>query len=139
LAVTAGDFDNNGVADLAVGAPFENVGTLDSAGAVTVLDGSASGATDVPARGSEPVADCMAPDAVAAHYGYLGLQLTAKPPQELEPLKLCRRQRAGRARKPVRRLVRRQSRDHPDQSALAEPPGGGDPAGSSWARWSSPS
>ena len=43
LAVTAGDFDNNGFADLAVGAPFEGVGSSEAAGAVTVLDGSAIG------------------------------------------------------------------------------------------------
>jgi hypothetical protein len=36
-AVAAGDFDNDGFADLAVGAPFEDVGTAELAGAVSVL------------------------------------------------------------------------------------------------------
>jgi hypothetical protein len=42
-AVAAGDFDEDGFADLAVGAPGENVGGAISAGAVSVLYGSGSG------------------------------------------------------------------------------------------------
>src|SRR5918995_1471805 len=42
-ALAAGDFDNDGFADLAVGAPFESVGSIDAAGAVNVLYGSAGG------------------------------------------------------------------------------------------------
>ncbi|HEV7757639.1 MAG TPA: FG-GAP repeat protein [Acidimicrobiales bacterium] len=42
-ALSAGDFDNDDVADLAVGVPFESVGAIESAGAVNVLDGSAVG------------------------------------------------------------------------------------------------
>jgi hypothetical protein len=42
-AVAAGDFDNDGFADLAAGAPGENVGAVGDAGAVNVLYGSASG------------------------------------------------------------------------------------------------
>jgi hypothetical protein len=45
FAVETGDFDNDGVADLAVGAPGEDVGTRNSAGAVSVLYGSAGGLT----------------------------------------------------------------------------------------------
>jgi hypothetical protein len=41
--VAAGDFDEDGFADLAVGAPGENVGGAISAGAVSVLYGSGSG------------------------------------------------------------------------------------------------
>jgi hypothetical protein len=44
-ALAAGDFDNDGPADLAAGAPFERVGTVDFAGAVNVLYGSAGGLT----------------------------------------------------------------------------------------------
>jgi len=44
-ALTAGDFNNDGFADLAVGAPFENLGGAQAAGAVSVLYGSASGLT----------------------------------------------------------------------------------------------
>jgi hypothetical protein len=43
FALTSGDFNNNGFADLAAGAPGEDVGTADSAGAVSVLYGSAAG------------------------------------------------------------------------------------------------
>ena len=42
-ALTTGDFDGNGRDDIAVGAPGEDVGTLDSAGAVNVLYGAAAG------------------------------------------------------------------------------------------------
>jgi hypothetical protein len=44
-ALAAGDFNNNGFADLAAGAPFENVFTTLRAGAVSVLPGSAGGLT----------------------------------------------------------------------------------------------
>jgi FG-GAP repeat len=44
-ALTTGDFDNDGFADLAVGAPFEAVGSASAAGAVSVLYGSAAGLT----------------------------------------------------------------------------------------------
>ncbi|MEO0558440.1 MAG: T9SS type A sorting domain-containing protein [Bacteroidota bacterium] len=39
-ALTAGDFNGDGVEDLAIGAPFDDVGTLDGAGSVTVLYGT---------------------------------------------------------------------------------------------------
>ena len=44
-ALATGDFNHNGFADLAAGAPFEDVGSLADAGAVSVLNGSASGLT----------------------------------------------------------------------------------------------
>ena len=44
-ALASGDFNNDGRADLAVGAPGEAVGTVRGAGAVSVLYGSASGLT----------------------------------------------------------------------------------------------
>ena len=44
-AVAAGDFDNDGFADLAVGVHSEDVGAVDSAGAFNVLHGSAAGLT----------------------------------------------------------------------------------------------
>jgi hypothetical protein len=43
--LAAGDFDNDGFADLAVGAPGEAVGSADGAGAISVLYGSATGLT----------------------------------------------------------------------------------------------
>jgi hypothetical protein len=43
--VAAGDFNNDGPADLAVGAPLETVGSLFEAGAVSVLYGSGAGLT----------------------------------------------------------------------------------------------
>jgi FG-GAP repeat len=45
FAVAAGDFNNNGFADLAAGAHFEDVAGADDAGAVSVLYGSAGGLT----------------------------------------------------------------------------------------------
>jgi FG-GAP repeat len=47
FALVAGDFNNDAFADLAVGAPFERVGSIADAGAVSVLPGSASGLTAV--------------------------------------------------------------------------------------------
>jgi hypothetical protein len=45
FSLTAGDFNNDSFADLAAGAPTEDVGTLDAAGAVSGLYGSAGGLT----------------------------------------------------------------------------------------------
>jgi hypothetical protein len=44
-SLAAGDFNGDGVFDLAVGAPGEDIGTAGDAGAVTVLFGSAAGIT----------------------------------------------------------------------------------------------
>jgi hypothetical protein len=44
-ALAAGDFNHNGFGDLAVGVQREDIGTLDEAGAVDVLYGSAAGLT----------------------------------------------------------------------------------------------
>ncbi len=44
-ALTAGDFNGDGRADLAVGVPGEDVGSTENAGAVNILYGSASGLT----------------------------------------------------------------------------------------------
>jgi hypothetical protein len=45
FAVAAGDFDEDGAADLAAGAPGEDVGSLGDAGAVSAIYGSAGGLT----------------------------------------------------------------------------------------------
>jgi FG-GAP repeat len=45
FTVAAGDFNNNGFADLAAGAPLEDVGSTVDAGAVSEILGSASGLT----------------------------------------------------------------------------------------------
>ena len=42
-ALAAGDFNNNGFADLAIGVPFEDIGASFQAGAVNVLYGAAGG------------------------------------------------------------------------------------------------
>jgi hypothetical protein len=42
-ALAAGDFDGDGVADLVVGVPFEDLGTVSNAGAVNVLYGGVDG------------------------------------------------------------------------------------------------
>jgi FG-GAP repeat len=44
-ALTSGDFNHDGFADLAAGAEFEDVGSLGAAGAVSVLYGAAGGLT----------------------------------------------------------------------------------------------
>jgi FG-GAP repeat len=49
-SLAAGDFDNDGFADLAAGAPGEDVGTTPRAGAVSVLPGSSGGLTRVGGR-----------------------------------------------------------------------------------------
>jgi hypothetical protein len=43
FALAAGDFNNDGFADLAVGVPFEDIGAIAEAGAVNVLYGAAGG------------------------------------------------------------------------------------------------
>jgi hypothetical protein len=42
FVLASGDFNNDGFADLAIGAPFEDVGTVFDAGAINVLYGSAA-------------------------------------------------------------------------------------------------
>jgi hypothetical protein len=49
-ALAAGDFNHDGFADLAAGAPLEDVGSVVDAGAVGVLYGSASGLTSTGGR-----------------------------------------------------------------------------------------
>jgi FG-GAP repeat protein len=49
-ALSTGDFDHDGFADLAVGAVFEDVGGIENAGAVHVLYGSAAGLTGTGSR-----------------------------------------------------------------------------------------
>ncbi len=46
-ALATGDYDNDTFADLAAGAPFEDVGSTADAGAVSVLPGSSAGLTTV--------------------------------------------------------------------------------------------
>ena len=50
-AVSAGDFNNNGAADLAVGVPHEAIGPRFAAGAVNVLYGGGGGLTGTGSQG----------------------------------------------------------------------------------------
>jgi hypothetical protein len=50
-AVSTGDFNNNGAADLAIGVPHEAIGTRFAAGAVNVLYGGSGGLTGSGSRG----------------------------------------------------------------------------------------
>src|SRR6266545_3317616 len=50
FALSAGDFNHDGFADLAAGAPLEDVGTVGDAGALSVLPGSAGGLTSTGGR-----------------------------------------------------------------------------------------
>ena len=55
-ALAAGDFNNDGFADLGVGVPFQTVGSVNSAGAVSVLYGSGAGLSTAGAQSfSQPV------------------------------------------------------------------------------------
>jgi hypothetical protein len=49
-ALSTGDYDNDTFADLTIGAPFEDIGTLLDAGAVNTLDGSAATLTTTGAQ-----------------------------------------------------------------------------------------
>jgi hypothetical protein len=61
--LASGDFNNDGFADLAVGAPTENVGSVPDAGAVSVLYGSSSGLTTAGAQTfTQPVSAVEADD-----------------------------------------------------------------------------
>lgn len=44
-ALAIGDFDGNGIGDLGVGVPYEDIGTAPDAGAATVVPGSSAGLT----------------------------------------------------------------------------------------------
>jgi hypothetical protein len=46
-ALAVGDFDNDGYGDLAIGVPFEDVGSISNAGIIHVVRGSSSGLTPV--------------------------------------------------------------------------------------------
>jgi hypothetical protein len=48
--LASGDYNNDGFGDLAVGAPFENVGSIADGGAVSILNGSAVGLTTAGAK-----------------------------------------------------------------------------------------
>jgi hypothetical protein len=50
FALATGDFNNDGFADLAAGAPFEAVGSTAAAGAVSAVPGSAAGLTSAGAQ-----------------------------------------------------------------------------------------
>ena len=62
-ALASGDFNNDGFADLAVGAPTEDVGNVPDAGAVSVLYGSGTGLSTAGARTfTQPVSAVEADD-----------------------------------------------------------------------------
>jgi hypothetical protein len=71
-ALAAGDFDGDGFADLAIGAPFEQVewllGEKDSAGAVNVLYGSANGLTATDSERWHQDSDGVASDTAEGEY-----------------------------------------------------------------------
>jgi hypothetical protein len=77
-AVTAGAFNHDGRADLAAGAPGEAVGSLQGAGAVTILYGSANGLTATGGRLYTQDSPGV-PDASEANDGF-GFALTSGGP-----------------------------------------------------------
>jgi hypothetical protein len=76
-ALAAGDFNNDHYADLAVGIPGENVTTIDDAGAVHILYGSADGIT---ATGNQFWhQDSAGVEGVAEEWDSFGISLAAIP------------------------------------------------------------
>jgi hypothetical protein len=74
-ALAAGDFDDDGFADLAVGVPGEDLGSINAAGAVNVLYGSAAGLTG---SGSQQFTqDSPASPGTAAPFDFFGASLAA--------------------------------------------------------------
>jgi hypothetical protein len=68
-ALSSGDFDRDGYADLAIGVPLEGVGAADHAGGVSVLYGSANGLT---ATGDQFLTQTALPDAPETGDGFGG-------------------------------------------------------------------
>jgi hypothetical protein len=68
-----GDFNGDGYDDLATAAPYEDVGTVDSAGAVTILKGTASGVTATGSRELTENSPGMAGTSEAGDYWGHGL------------------------------------------------------------------
>src|SRR5205823_2487626 len=65
------DFNGDGISDLAVGDPFEDVGTASQAGAVNVLYGSATGLTDDGAQSwSRDTSGVKGNAQAMGHFGY---------------------------------------------------------------------
>ncbi|MCC7537231.1 MAG: FG-GAP repeat protein [Deltaproteobacteria bacterium] len=62
--VASGDFDGNGLADLLVGAPFEDVGGVAAVGALYVVPGSGDGLASVPIGLPSPRSEA------SLHFGY---------------------------------------------------------------------
>jgi Oxidoreductase family, NAD-binding Rossmann fold/FG-GAP repeat len=77
-AMATGDFNDDGFADLAAGAPGEAVGSLSGAGAVTILYGSAGGLTATGGRLFTQDSPGV-PDASEAYDGF-GFALTSGGP-----------------------------------------------------------
>lgn len=78
--LAAGDFDSDGFADLAAGAPFEAVGSAEGAGAVSVLYGSAGGLTRTGGSCSPRSAGRSRPAMSSAPNWPTGTSTTTAPP-----------------------------------------------------------
>jgi hypothetical protein len=73
--LAAGDFDGDGRDDLAIGAPFEGVGAVADAGAVSVVYGSGLGLV---AAGARFLTENLATPADAEEFDYFGESLAAE-------------------------------------------------------------
>lgn len=73
-ATAVGDFNQDGFSDLAIGAPYDEVGSLTDAGSVTILYGSASGLT---ASGNQLWSEASAGVSASADSQWFGYAMAA--------------------------------------------------------------
>lgn len=75
-SLAADDFNGDGVDDLAIGVPFENIGAVATAGAVNVIYGSSVGLSDTPVATQFWHQDVPEIQDVAESYDYFGRTMT---------------------------------------------------------------